>query len=534
MTSSTPELRIEAGGVVVPLDRRTEVPGRGDLRVRGRGHPPEAEVELWIGDRPIPLRADRDGEVSWLGAGWLGQLAGEITIRLGEAGATLSVRPDKLVAEAIVALVEELEEVAEGLAQDVGARSTLAGLRSREHELAALDEAVGLAADAAPAIRRRPLHRAREVVRALPSDRGPRAPRDVRWLATHPVAALRASASGRPVTVVRERRADLDTLENRGVLAAYDRLGDRVGALTEVVGSELARLEAARPAREAFLTEAGTLWSERDQPRHDALVRRRERLEALGREVAALRRRSGLPELRPRSVRMVRTARVDAEPAYWATWRASRLAEAAEIGSAPPSLAPVRALDELWEQWVTVATLRALRQCLGPPDGERLVDPGWFARLTRGPVARWSQPHRTVTLSYEPEIPHAAREIRKLFPGRPWRPDLLVEVRWADGTLDLHVLDAKYRLEQGGPPKEALRELWWSYGEGIGDARGQPLVRSVWVVGPGDGVWPVAPGMLAPDWPLERLRGGCISIRPGQNHAMQQVLRLVVGDEQAR
>ncbi|MCB9697638.1 MAG: hypothetical protein H6738_12725 [Alphaproteobacteria bacterium] len=531
MTSSTPdpvELEVVAGAVRVPAGARAEVPGRGDLRVRTRGHLAGSPVELRVGERVVELVADAQGRTRWDAPGLLGQVAGEVRVAVADREVAFVVRPEKLVADAVIALVTELEAVAEGLALSAGATSTLEGMRSRDRDLSMLDTAVGLAASAAPAIRRRPLHRAREVVRAVAREAGARSARDVRWLATHPVQAVRAEATGRPVGVTREARADLDTLENRGVLSAYDRLEGAVDELRAVVEEELARLTAARPAREAFLTERGNLWQERDQPRFQALQQRRARLDELRHEIGATRSRAGLPDLRPRGARMVRTPRVDAEPAYWTTFRAFQLAEQAEAGEAPPAPAPIRTLDELWEQWCAVVVARALCEVLGPPDGQALVDPGWFSTLRTGEVARWSSERRTVRLLYEPEIGRSGAP-RKLIPGRPWRPDLVIEVRWADGTLDLHVLDAKYRIDGWS----ALHEVWWKYGDSIGDADGWPVVRSVWVVFPGDGVRLLSPRMLDPGWPVERLRGGTIGLtvgRPGSQVAAVLTTLLLSGN----
>jgi hypothetical protein len=85
-----------------------------------------------------------------------------------------------------------------------------------------------------------------------------------------------------------------------------------------------------------------------------------------------------------------------------------------------------------------------------------------------------------------------------------------------DGTIDLHVLDAKFRLsERGDAPWEAVQEVWWKYGDSIGDVAGRPVVRSVWVLWPGTGVRLVGPTMLDEEWPIERLRGGAIGVWPG-------------------
>jgi hypothetical protein len=530
MTSSTPELEVEAGGARARAGDAVEVPGAGDLRVRTWGHPPGAALELQIGGRVVELEAGPDGAAAWRGPRLLDGAAGTVRVAVAGREVLLRVRPGKLSADALAALVDALEAVAEGLAQDAGGLGQLGERRSHEGELAALDQAVGLASSAAAAIRRRPVHRPRERAQAIARAGGARTAADARWLATHPVAAIRAAATGRDVGLRRDREADLDTLENRGVLATYDQLDRALARVRGLVAGELDRLQRARPAREAFLTERSNLWAERDQPRADALERRLARLDALAAEAAATRARAGLPDLRPRGARMVRTPRVDAEPGYWATFRAAELAAAAEAARAAPVPAVVGSLDELWEQWCTVTVAQALRAALGPPVGA-LVDPGWFAQLRRGEVARWTAPRRAVRLLYEPEIAHGAGDLRKLHPGRPWRPDLVIELRWADGTVDLHVLDAKFRVgDGGGPPMEALHELWWRYGEGIGDAQGRPLVRSLWVLWPGRGLRPVAPGMLRDGWPAERLRGGAIGLWPGEApEGLERALRGVMG-----
>lgn len=530
MTSSTPERRLDvrAGGVEVNAGETAEVQGHGDLVVRTTGHPAHVELELHLGDRSVSLVTSEAGVAVWRGPGVLGQVAGELRIRVDDDVVTLRVRPGKLTEARMRALLADLEAFGEGLSQEAGGRTATDGLRSRDDDLTRLDAAVGRAAEAAPAIRRRPLHRARDVVRAAPRDRGASTAADVRWLATHPAHALRAEAQGREVGVVRERSADLDTAENRGVLSAYDQIAAAVDRLRDVVDAELAALEGRRPSRQAFLTEAGNLYDELDRPRVEALTRRRERLDALRREALALRPRSGLPDLRPRGAVMVRTPRVDAEPAYWATWRAFEEARTTRPPPVPARPAPVKSLDALWEQWCAVAVVRAVRAALGPPDRQQLVDPGWFATLRRGPIATWTSPARTVTVLYEPEI-GATGDLRKLHPGHPWRPDLLLDVAWTDGTRDVHVLDAKLQTDRGAAPWAALQEVWLKYGDSIGDAAGWPLVRSVWALWPGARVRLVSPRMRDPDWPPERLRGGTIGLLPGAEADLGEVVGELLG-----
>src|SRR5690606_22023551 len=150
------------------------------------------------------------------------------------------------------ALLEELEALASGLTLDLGGRAGRVTASTPEAALQALDGAVRSLGAAVAWVRRRPIGRARERVFAAPAARPRSSADDVRWLARHPVARMRAEASGQGVAVVRQRDLDLDVPENRGALAVMDRLDAIAAELGAAVDAERHRLMEARSAREAF------------------------------------------------------------------------------------------------------------------------------------------------------------------------------------------------------------------------------------------------------------------------------------------
>lgn len=503
-------LEVRAGATLVGPGQGAELRGRGDLEVRVRGARPGTQVRVRIGDRERQIDIDDEGEGRCVEINLLGQVSGEVRVSARGHEVRLVVRPDKLSATAVEAVVEALDAVRPGLARSPGGAAFIGGARGADQELSRLDAAVGLAASAAPAVRRRPLHAPRERVKAVARDRGPHSARDLRWLATHPVQALRVELGGRVAGVCRSTEADLDVPENRSVLATYDRLEGRLLELRARLDGAIERIETLRPEREQFFTERANLFEERDRPRLEALLRRREHLDGLRREVRSARIRSGLPDLRPRSALALRSPRMESEPAYWSTYRAYRAAEANP--ALEPGGSPLAPLDELWERWCTVMTYQALERRWGPAEQGLELGHGWFADVRPGVVARWTIPDGEARLHAEPTI-GATGEIQKLHPGRPWRPDLMLELR-RGSRVDLHIFDAKYRREENGVPWSALGEVWTKYGDGIGDAEGWPLVRSVWIIWPGQGIRLNGPRMLDPAWPKDRLRGGALGLDP--------------------
>ncbi len=513
-TSSTPELQVLANHH--PIQRGATVSGRGSLIVRLTGQEPGSTIRLQLGEATAEGVADDSGTADWIFEDLLGRLAGTVTLQVGEHAFTFRVNPEKLARDAITALLAELEEWSAGIGADPGGLWTAEGGPDAIGDFRAMEQAVGLASSAAAGIARRPIHRINERVWAVADHRGPKRPADLRWLATHPAAAARAQAGGKTAGLRRVHGRELDTLENRGVLSAYDRISSVLDQQVADVRANVDQIRSAVTRREDLLGEANP-WTTQDQHRLASLARRLDKLDALNNELRVARARTGLPDLRPRSPTVLRTPHMEAEPAYWATLRAFLLAEQVASRRTPPSPTAFAGLERLWEIGSAIRLLSALEKTLGPPTGRANLRQAWGTEAEGLRAAEWRESHRVVRLHLEPTYAYRVGSLRKLHPGRPWRPDLVVEVVYADGTQDLHIFDAKFQVDPGGhAPQRALEEVWWKYGESIGDSRDAPIVRSVWVLWPGHSTRLVGPAMLRPFWPVDRLRGGAVGWWPGR------------------
>ncbi len=513
-TSSTPELQVLANHY--PIVRGATVSGRGSLIVRLTGQEPNSTVRLQLGEATAEGVADDSGTADWIFEDLLGRLAGTVNLQVGEFSFTFRVNPEKLARDAITDLLAELEEWSAGIGADPGGLWSAEGGSDSTGDLRSLEQAVGLASSAAPGIARRPIHRVNERVWAVADHRGPKRPADLRWLATHPAATARVQAGGKTAGLRRVHGRELDTLENRGVLSAYDRISAVLAQQMEDLRASADQIRSAVARREDLLGETNP-WSAKDHHRLASFARRLEKLDALSNELRVARARTGLPDLRPRSPAVLRTPHMETEPAYWATLRAFLLAEQVAGRRTPPSRTAFAGLERLWEIGSAIRLLSALEQTLGPPTGRANLGLAWGTDVEGLRAAEWRETHRVVRLHLEPVYAYRVGSLRKLHPGRPWRPDLVVEVVYSDGTQDLHIFDAKFQVDPGGhAPQRALEEVWWKYGESIGDARDSPVVRSVWVLWPGHSTRLVGPGMLRPFWPIDRLRGGAVGWWPGR------------------
>jgi len=200
----------------------------------------------------------------------------------------MNVKPSKLAEHSLQALLDDLDALAPGLSADLGGTGLMAADRSAEPEalLQLMEEATGIVAESTAQIRMHPLHRLRESVSAVPATSPRQTARDVRWLCQHPVAELRARSSGRDAGVHRNSVRDLDVEENRGAIGVLGHLQSVLDEMGGLLEQERLRIETGRAAREAFRTERGNLFQERDVPCLRAITSRRLRIQALAGEIS--------------------------------------------------------------------------------------------------------------------------------------------------------------------------------------------------------------------------------------------------------
>lgn len=523
--------------------------------------PPRARVHLRVGRERHTVETDARGEARWRPIGLLDAAAGAVPIEVrlpdhdgARLDALLDVTPDKMTADRLTALLDRLESISPTLAGDLGGQSrrpvapTAEAGDNPDARLATLEECATLLRRATPIVRARPLHRRIERRRAVASDASPTRPRDIAWL-SRSVTAERIAGRGRRVGVHTRIDRDLDQPENRGLLGLFARLEAACADLDRRMMHERARLEAGRGERIQFQTATGNLYEERDRPRLEALDRRRRRLDRIADAVGEARAAIDLPRrLRPLD-RLPLTPRVMGHPGYWQLACIDRMLADDAAHALPEGrvLAPVRNVDDLYEVFTTLELVSALTRALGraPLDGLHLIDDGWFVRLARGLL--WTDGAPDGWRIYrEPPIRSRPREddplpLRRLDGGAWLQPDVVLVREISGWPVEVHVFDAKHTLlaepRPGRPtaPWAKLEALWFKYGEGIVRADdGQPIVDSVWVMYPGRAAevqWRTS-AMHQPEWPVDRLRGGCVPILPGPDAppALDRLVRWIVGD----
>jgi hypothetical protein len=198
-------------------------------------------------------------------------------------------------------------------------------------------------------------------------------------------------------------------------------------------------------------------------------------------------------------------------------------------------------LDLLWERWCALTMVRTVAEVLGrdPLSAALTQDDDVLAWARDRPVLDGRVGALSVRLWVEPEYAHDGdTRFVKLVPGRPWRPDLVLEVARGGVPYALHVFDAKHSHDlrrRDRRPLDTLASVWDAYGETLVERDSQRrAVWSVWVLWPAPrpSMWARDPAMLSPGWPSDRLRGGTVGLVPGEpGGQLRQVLRWILQGE---
>lgn len=434
-----------------------------------------------------------------------GSQAGRARFLLLHGGApvvevSLSVLPAKLGEGDVLAMREEVEAAAAGLAVSALRPTTLADRGgaapiSPPVWLAALRQSMGALAAAVREIDRRPLL---DVARERRD--APRALIAVPTAATR--QAVRQGGGLRETLPVETAVLTADTLAHRWLAARLADLDRRLQALGR---DEAARRPSVRRAavQQAIVDLAGRV---RDL-----------------RYVPVLRGAGGRAPSVPPLVLRRRPAYAHVFDALLQMERGLALRDGAlDVGT--------QDLAVLYETWAALAVVQSLAASLGVdaparPFGADLRGTSVRLRRGRAHAVHLSSGELDVAVAYEPRFPAPPALLAQ-------RPDLMITIR-RGGSVERIVLDAKYRRDDtaayrrrhgaAGPPEDALGSLH-RYRDAIVEA---PRVRTAAALFPGTADDAFYASRL---WTsLDGLGVGAIPLRPGARDALDRFTRALVG-----
>lgn len=209
---------------------------------------------------------------------------------------------------------------------------------------------------------------------------------------------------------------------------------------------------------------------------------------------------------------MVMSGWVRSSPLWMGVYRVQEGLRDWSAPQRPPSLRVD--LDGGYELWCIGQLALALARWGGVAWTGVLTQGGWPRDRPLLDVARGTQ---RVRMWVEPEYAwEGDTRFVKSVPGRPWRPDVALELVRAGVGYRLHLFDAKHRRDQARPaegylPVAAIEDAVQRYGETIRE-RGThaQVVDSVWVLWPGTHAAVVNMAGAVP--------GGGVSAVPGDEH----------------
>lgn len=501
--------------------------------------PQEATLELAVDGLALSPFL-RPGDAHWRWAWNPGAAVGGHTLRLamlidgeicGERQWRLPVAPRNIDRERYLAILEDVERLAPALVRSLAGAAVEARLgRSDDMPRLWLDDAAVLFGSSfdqfEQSVRRIlaqprsglqrgdervPLGRARELsatalqravqgdLEAVPPDAAP-----------HVQRLMRPEGGVLPRTVMQESSRDTyDSAEHRLLKRTLELLRGRARRCVDRAQREIARLDTVAPGS-SRAARARAIAARCDQ-----CAQRIAGLLAAPcfEQVTALRQTPAVTPL------------IRRDPSYrqvYRTWRA--LHQRLVVDPGAPFDLPVVDLPLLYERWCVVQVVEALlnlgieaHSCslLLPPADDADAWSFNFRRDEPLLIAAWNG--WTLRLRYQPQYcpaPDGRNDETLVSLDRHTRiPDIAIELVRPDHPPQVIVLDAKYRLDDGGRgvPADALAEAY-AYAGAIG-ASGVPAVAAALILYPGTGAAERYPG-----------GAGAVPLLPGDGGKLERVL----------
>jgi hypothetical protein len=198
----------------------------------------------------------------------------------------------------------------------------------------------------------------------------------------------------------------------------------------------------------------------------------------------------------------------------------------------PALEAPLEHLPELYEKWATLIAIEAVLE-LGAELGyvvtaHRLFRHGhlgaWIEILPDGrPAVELQHPDDATKISVVPQRAYSSGGSPLRSISFQQKPDLAIEVERPDGTIDLYLLDPKYKLDSEGPiaspddgrPKKVDIDKMHAYRDAIRDADGRRVVQFASILYPGQSKF-FDRGLAA------------LSAVPGAGHALTDEIKTLI------
>jgi hypothetical protein len=510
------------------------------------------DFEVQIGDhRPQEAVGNHFGHVvSWRGSEYFESARGRVPVVLVSRGRerarlVVNVLPSKLGEARYESMLDGLTSVSMGLAFDLLSKSRMrlapsgvrsVGARPASVELAVLERLWDSLSFTLQQIAAQPAtrpHRVRRQRLVWGSERLPGT--GLRDLASRGVDPRRPE-SPRPFYALREVvEENLDTPEHRAIAAFLWLLVDRALECQRRAGDQQRAIQQERPFRDIDQNDGTNLYKDIDRPKLQRLIDAGTRAGELADRIRSATSLDFLRRQRPAFAYPDGPVFENVVP-----YRRFRDEMIRYLGTSLAILEEgdderTKSTSRMYEQWVFIQTLAALRECgLSPMSHEGLLSPAARHRFTIDiehdtRVSFRCADGRILTARYEPWIhpePIARQRGDTVYRGRggeaSWCPDILIEVldtRREAVTVDYAlVIDAKYSAHITDIHKDRVRK--YNSVRRVGD--GTQIVKQVWLAHPRDEgieLWDDAVDWTehGPNRPLSEVVNGNVGVLPPES-----------------